>query len=162
MIEVLPEFAEFTAVIAGLCQPQFEAFKAELVHKIDRAGLSDRILFIGEIPPQQVQDWYANCLIAVACPRYEGYGLTVLEGMACECAVVASDTGIFRKIIKHNEVGHLIDVGDARQLANKLRSLLEEPFAALSFGIQGRHFIAAYYSTQFEAENVNIEYRKLF
>jgi mannosyltransferase len=69
MIQLLPEFPEFTAVIAGLCQPQFETFKAELAHKIEVSGLSERILFIGEIPPQQVRDWYANCLITVACPR---------------------------------------------------------------------------------------------
>ena len=124
MIQVLPEFPEFTAVIAGLCQPQFEPFKAELERKIEIAGLRDRILFIGEIPPEQVRDWYANCLITVACPRYEGYGLTVLEGMACGCAVVATDTGIFKKTIVESLSGYVAESFDGNAIYLAVSKLL--------------------------------------
>ncbi len=161
MLQVLPEFPEFTAVIAGLCQSQFKIFKAGLEKKISEKDMSDRILFVGEIPPERMREWYASVLITVACPRYEGYGLTLLEGMACGSAVVASDTGIFRKIIEQSEAGYLVDVGQVHQLADKLRLLLNDPVAALNHGIKGRYCIKDYYSTHYESEKIHIEYEKL-
>ncbi len=162
MLQVLPEFPDFSAVIVGLCQQQHASYKKQLETRITDNQLADRIFFLGEMSPERVRDWYANVLITVACPRYEGYGLTLLEGLASGSAVVASDTGIFRKIIEESEAGHLVEVSQSGQLAEKLRLLMRDPAAALNLGIEGRHFIEKHYSTQSEAEKINSEYEKLF
>ncbi len=159
MIQVLPDFPDYTAVIAGLCQPQFEGFKAELEKKISEAGLTNRILFIGEVPPEQVRNWYANCLITVACPRYEGYGLTVLEGMACGCAVVASDTGIFRRVIEESGAGKIIGASEASTLSIALIELLKDPVFAFKNGQRGRQFIISNYASALEAAEITNIYR---
>ena len=158
MLQVLPDFPDFTAVIAGLCQPQFEGFKDDLERKIAEKGLSDRILFIGEIPPDQVRDWYANCLITVACPRYEGYGLTVLEGMACGCAVVASDTGIFRKVLEDSGGGSVVPLESPSELSSSLRSLLADTSLAVEQGEKGCLHVEKFYSVNLEAEKIRTAY----
>ncbi len=159
MIRVLPMFPDFTAVIVGLCLPQFEGFKADLESRISKANLTHRILFIGEIPPQKIQDWYANCLITFACPRYEGYGMTVLEGMACGCAVVASDTGIFRKILEGSKTGKVVGVSDMSSITTALIDLMTNPLVTLEIGKSGITFIREHYSSNLEATRICEIYR---
>jgi mannosyltransferase len=153
MIQVLPEFPEFTAVIAGLCQPQFEAFKAELERKIKIAGLSDRILFIGDIPPQHVRDWYANCLITVACPIYEGYGMTLLEGMASGCSVVGTDTGAFRSFIENGINGFLVPVNDSKPLQQAFIQVMDVA-KTIAMGERGRERSVNMFSVAEESQNI--------
>ncbi len=162
MLKVLPDFPDFTAVIAGLCQPQFAAFKKEIEQRIADSQLKDRIVFLGEIPSEQMPGWYANVLITVASPRYEGYGLTILEGMACGCAVVASDTGIFRKVIEESSAGYIVPLDDAPALADALRSIMKDPTAATKLGGKGRDYVEARYSAESEAVGIDNIYQSLW
>jgi mannosyltransferase len=158
MLELLPEFPDYTAVIAGLCQPQHEAFKQALVDKVAARGLSDRIIFLGEIAPEAVGQWYQNVLVTVACPRYEPFGLTPLEGMACGCAVVASDTGAFKTIVDEGVTGHVVPTDDVAALVAALRLVLQEPLRAAEMGRLGRQRAEQMFSVEREAAGVAAVY----
>jgi mannosyltransferase len=158
MLELLPEFPDYTAVIAGLCQPQHEAFKQALVDKVAARGLSDSIIFLGEIEPDAVGQWYQNVLIIVACPRYEPFGLTPLEGMACGCAVVASDTGAFKTIVDEGVTGHVVPTDDVAALVAALRPVMQEPLRAAEMGRLGRHRAEKMFSVEREAAGVAAVY----
>lgn len=158
MLVLMPEFPDFTAVIAGLCQPQHESFKQALVEKIQSRGLSERIIFLGEIAPDNVGKWYQNVLITVACPRYEPFGLTPLEGMACACAVVASDTGAFKSIVDEGVTGHVVPTDDVGSLVAALRSVLKDPVRASKMGRLGRQRVEEMFSVEREAQGVAAVY----
>jgi mannosyltransferase len=158
MLRVLPEFPDFCAVIAGLAQPQHAAFQAQLQQRVQAQGLSDRIRFLGEIPPDQVGQWYRNVLITVACPRYEPFGLTPLEGMACRCAVVASDTGAFRTIVDEGVTGHVVPTEDVEALADRLRLLMRDPLRTAEMGRQGRMRVEQSFSVEREAQGISAVY----
>ncbi len=162
MLQVLPDFPDFTAVIAGLCQPQFTAFKQELEQRIADSQLEDRIRFLGEIPSEQMPDWYANVLITVASPRYEGYGLTILEGMACGCAVVGSDTGVFKQVIEQSGAGKIVPVEDVTALASALRKLMLDPKTTAQLGEIGCRFVEEHISSEIEADSVKNIYQQLW
>jgi mannosyltransferase len=162
MVQVLPDFPEFTAVIAGLCQPEFEKFKQDLERKIADHGLLDRIIFVGEVPPDEIRNWYENILITVACPRYEGYGLTLLEGMACGCAVVASDTGIFKKVIDASGAGRLCPTEDSKSIAEGLRRLMKAPEESSRIGSLGREYVISELSVFQEATQIASTYRNIW
>lgn len=159
MIRLLPEFPEWTAVLAGLCTPQHAAFQQRLQEKIAAAGLSDRIVFLGVIGADKVADWYQNVLITVACPRYEPFGLTPLEGMACGCAVVASDTGAFRTIVDEGVTGHVVPTNDVEALARALRGLMQDAHHTLAMGQSGRQRVEAGFSAEKEAEGIASVYQ---
>lgn len=76
MCRVLPRFPEFTAVIAGSCRSSDQAFQEALTRKVDAAGLSERVIWLGEIPAQERHLWFRRIVLCVAPPRYEGFGLT--------------------------------------------------------------------------------------
>ncbi len=159
MIQLLPEFPDYTAVIAGLCTPQYAGFQKQLEQKIAAAGLSERIIFLGVIGADTVADWYQNVLITVACPRYEPFGLTPLEGMACGCAVVASDTGAFRMIVEEGKTGYVVPTDDIDSLVAALRPLMNNPQQTATLGECGRTRVEAIFSVEEEAKGIADVYR---
>ncbi len=158
MIEVLPDFPSWTAVLAGLCTPQHQAFEDALKAKIAAAGLSDRIVFLGVLGPEEVANYYQNVLVTVACPRYEPFGLTPLEGMACGCAVIATDTGAFRTIVEEGQTGQVIPTGSVPALVAALRSLLADPARTAEMGARGRARVVSLFSVEREAEGIQTVY----
>ncbi len=129
-----------------------------LEEKIAAAGLADRIIFLGVISADQVADWYQNVLITVACPRYEPFGLTPLEGMACGCAVVASDTGAFSLIVDEGKTGHVIPTDSSKALVSAMRKLLAAPAQAADMGTQGRERVCTLFSVEREAAGIGNVY----
>ncbi len=162
MLKVLPQFPDFCAVIAGLAQPQHQHFQDRLMQRVRDHGLQDRIRFLGEIPPDQVAQWYRRVLITVACPRYEPFGLTPLEGMACGCAVVASDTGAFRTIVDEGVTGHVVPTEDVEALASRLADLMQDPPRTAAMGQQGRQRVERSFSVEREAEGIAAVYDRVW
>ena len=80
MIQLLPHFPDWTAVIAGRVTVENRGFAQTLQDRIDKAGLSERIVFLGEVP--DVKLWFRRVALYVAPSRNEGFGLTPLEAMA--------------------------------------------------------------------------------
>lgn len=109
MIRVLPERPDFTAIIIGRTMPSDATFEADMRGRIQAADLSNRILFVGEHPPQEMPKIIQSLSLLVAPARYEGYGMTPLEAMASGVAVVASDTGVYGEII-HSQVGQVVPI----------------------------------------------------
>jgi len=78
------------------------------------------------------------------CPSvYEPFGLTNLEAMACETAVVASAVGGIPEIVVEDVTGHLVPYVDdpaefAAALAGRVNALLDDPDRAAAMGRAGR------------------------
>ncbi|TSE33299.1 D-inositol 3-phosphate glycosyltransferase [Tepidimonas taiwanensis] len=162
MIAALPHLPEVTAVIAGLAQPQHQAYQRELQARIDAAGLHERIRFLGEIPAAEVHRWYQRCLVCVACPRYEPFGLTPFEAAATGCAVICSRTGAFEELVQPGVNGALVDTGDAVGLAQAVRVVLADPVAAVRMGEAARARVVEHFSLEREAAGIGAVYERLF
>jgi mannosyltransferase len=132
MIELLPDFPEWTAVITGRATAEHQAFADGLRQRVERAGLSDRVLFLGEVP--SVDAWYRRLSLYVAPSRNEGFGLTPLEAMASGTAVVASDAGAYRELIEEDVTGAVVPAGDGAALTAAIRRYLSMPDRALEDG----------------------------
>lgn len=162
MIRALPAHPDFTAVIAGLAQPKHQAYEAELKVRIAQAGLSKRMVFLGEVPAGDVHRWYQRCLIAVACPRYEPFGLTPFEAAATGCALVCSRTGAFEELVTPGVEGHLVPTGDAAALAQTVGLLMADVPATQAMGIRARQTVATRFSLQTEADGIAQVYRRVW
>jgi len=120
MLRVLPERPDHTALIIGRTMPSESAFEDSLRRRIAAAGLTDRILFIGEQSPQHVPTIIRSLSLLVASARYEGYGMTPLEAMASGVPVVATDTGVYREIIESGVVGEVVPIEDVDRLSGAI------------------------------------------
>jgi mannosyltransferase len=160
LIQVLPGFPEFAAVMTGLCQAKDAAFQQDLQGKIDAAGLADRIVFLGDLDRETVLACYRRVLLCVAASRTEGFGLTPLEAMACGRAVLVSGAGVWPQVVDA-EVGASFETGSATALATALRGLLPDPALLWQQGRRGRQRAVACHSLQGEADQINQLYRQL-
>jgi len=162
MLQALPRLPGVTAVIAGLAQPQHKAFEQSLRERIARAGMSGRIFFLGEVPAAEVHIWYQRCLLCVACPRYEPFGLTPFEAAASACALVCSRTGAFEQLVQCGINGELVPTGDAPALAEAVVRVMSDPLAARSMGERAREAVTRRFSLQAEADGIRRVYQALF
>ncbi|MEJ2803233.1 glycosyltransferase family 4 protein [Comamonadaceae bacterium PP-2] len=162
MIEALPDLPGATAVIAGLCQPRHQAYQDELKARIATAGLTDRVVFLGEVPMGDIHLWYQRCLVCVACPRYEPFGLTPFEAGASGCALVCSRTGAFEALIEPGVQGQLVPTGDAGATAQAVREVLRTPEHAVAMGQRARERVAGSFALQDEASGIGRVYERLW
>jgi glycosyltransferase involved in cell wall biosynthesis len=62
------------------------------------SGVADRIHFTGYVSDEELLDLYNACEVFVFPSFYEGFGLPVLEAMACGRAVACSDTSAIPEV----------------------------------------------------------------
>ncbi len=130
--------------------------------EIARAGLEDRVLFLGALTGDELRDWYAASAV-VAFPTYhhEGLGRIIVEAQAMERPVVAYATGGVPEGIVDGETGFLVQTGDAAALADRLARLLGDPGERERMGRAGRRFVETRYSLAAAAARHESFYREL-
>ncbi|MBK8475584.1 MAG: glycosyltransferase family 4 protein [Opitutaceae bacterium] len=162
MLALLPRYSDFTAVIVGLVTPDQRGFEAELRAKAARAGLAERIVFVGERPPAEVPLWLRRVTIAVGPQRWEGFGLVPAEAMASGTPVVATGVGAAVHLIRDAETGYLVDADDMAGLEARMETLMADPARAEAMGRAGREHIVANFSIEREAAGIERVYRRVW
>lgn len=82
------------------------------------------------LPPQdRIRDIYASCDVWLCSSTSEGFGLPVLEAMACRCPIVSTAVGGPIDIITEGVEGFLAPIGDARAMAERANAILAMPEA---------------------------------
>ncbi len=75
---------------------------------------------------EKAREIYSQSLVWFLASRSEGFGVPILEAMACGCAVVATDCGGPRDIIVDGQNGFLVEVGNVEQIADRVKLLLDD------------------------------------
>lgn len=159
MINLLPKYPQWTAVMTGRTTTEFTRFEQDLRARITAAGLKDRILLLGEVP--DVKLWYRRMTLYVAPSRNEGFGLTPLEAMASQTAVVASDAGAYAEMIPP-EVGTVVAADDGLALERAIAPFLADPARCGDAGKAGLDHVRKNFPLQKEAASILEVYEQLF
>jgi len=162
MLKLLPRYRDFTAVVIGLVTETDRGFEAELKAKAASAGLADRIRFLGELPADEVPPWFRRMLVFVGPQRNEGFGLTTLEAMASEMAVVATRAGAAPHLVVDGETGFLVPIEDVGALTDRIEELMRDPARAAGMGKAGRRRVEAAFSIAREAKEIFAVYERLW
>lgn len=159
MIELLPQNPEWTAIVSGRVTAEHAAFGDKLKADVAAAGLSDRILFLGEVP--DIKIWYRRLTLYVAPSRNEGFGLTPLEAMASRTAVVASDAGAYAELIVGGETGSVVAAGDGEALTRAIAPYIADPALAIAHGENALRHVRANFALEKEAGAIGAVYDRL-
>jgi len=94
-----------------------------------KAFIQDRtirkhIVFLGWKDSETLKQLYNEATVYVMPSIVEGFGMTLLEAMACGCPVIATDSGGAVDIIRHNYNGLLVSYGNTTQLAASIDCLM--------------------------------------
>ncbi len=85
-------------------------------------GLDDAVHFAGFVPGEEQALWYNSAQVFVYPSAYEGFGLPVLEAMACGTPVVTSNASSLPEVA--GDAGVLTTPGDGAELADALKGLV--------------------------------------
>lgn len=162
MCRLLPRYPDFSAVVIGRIAAENTAFAADLRRQVAAAGLADRVLFMGELPIDEVPRWYQAITIYVFASRNEGFGLTLIEAMAAGCALVAAQAGAAEKVVTDGETGLLVPPGDVDALVAALEPLMRDPARASALGMRARERVLDAFSIDAEADGIVAVYRALW
>lgn len=130
----------------------------------EQLGIRDRVYFDGVIASQQVPDYLRQLDVLVLPSRTlpnwkEQFGRVLIEAMACEVAVVGSDSGEIPNVI--GSAGLTFPEGDAEMLRRQLLRLLQTDGLRDELGRAGRERVLSHYTqAQVAAQTVAV-YREM-
>ena len=162
MLKLLPDHPDVTALVIGRAAPSDQAFLSGLKTQIAEAGLTDRILFPGEIPAPDLPALMRSLSAVVQLPRYEGYGMTPLEGMASGVPFVANDAGYYRSFSGQGTCGTITPNDDPKATAMALSDILSNPARLDQMAEAARASAEMHYSVKAEAAGINAVYQQMW
>lgn len=84
--------------------------------------LAERVLVMGDLDDGQLAEIYRRAALLVFPACHEGFGLPLIEAMACGCPVLYADNSSLREI--GEGIGESFTGGDAAELAGRIASCL--------------------------------------
>ncbi len=90
-------------------------------------GIADRVRFVGEVPQDQLRDYYAAADLLVLASSREGWANVLLESMACGTRVAATNVWGAPEAITAPEAGILIEERTPQAIAKGVARLLQTP-----------------------------------
>ncbi len=160
MLRLLPQSPDVTALVLGRAGRGNAAFLQGLKDQIASAGLAGRILFPGEIAPDALPALMRSLSAVVQMPRYEGYGMAPLEGMASAVPFVATDAGYYRQFSQGGTCGTI--VRDAAEASEALAALLGNPTLHGDMARAARTAAITHFSVEAEADGIGAVYDALW
>lgn len=163
LIEVLPARPDWGGVVLGRATGQHGEFEQDLRRRIAEAGLSDRILMPGEVATSQTPAWYRALDLYVSPQRWEGFGVTPLEAMACGVPVVATTVGAFPELIAEGVTGTLVPPGNVSAMAAAIAAYMDQgDNARRAMEESARTQALEEHSIAEEARRINAVYARLW
>jgi glycosyltransferase involved in cell wall biosynthesis len=101
---------------------------------VDRLGLGQRVDWKGHVETEELATLYRGAAVLVFPSRYEGFGLPVLEAMACGTPVVATTAGAIREVA--GDAAVLVEPGNPVALAGGVERALSDRDRLVEAGLE--------------------------
>jgi glycosyltransferase involved in cell wall biosynthesis len=102
---------------------------------IEESGVARDIVLPGYVPHADLPLWYSAADVFVYPSLYEGFGLPVLEAMACGAPVISSTASSLPEVA--GDAGVLIDPNDIDALAGAIKQVARSPDLRAALSAQG-------------------------
>jgi rhamnosyl/mannosyltransferase len=161
LIEAARSLPEDVVVVVGGGGEDLETYRA----MAERAGVSERIRFVGGLSPANVEAHFAvaDLFCVASTVRAEAYGVAAVEAMARGCPVVATDipgSGL-GWLHQHEVTGLKVPVRDPLALAEAISTLVADAGLRSRYGAAGRARWAAHFTADKMAEETLTLYCRL-
>jgi glycosyltransferase involved in cell wall biosynthesis len=94
----------------------------DIFRQVQALGLTERVVFTGYVPDNELPLWYNAAELLVFPSVYEGFGLPVVEAMACGTPVIAADCSSIPEAV--GEAGLLFAPDDVETLVMQMTAVL--------------------------------------
>tara|TARA_B110000116_G_scaffold38832_1_gene31009 strand:+ start:274 stop:1407 length:1134 start_codon:yes stop_codon:yes gene_type:complete len=130
-----------------------EKRNAELLVK--KLGISDSVIFLGNSHEIAKILCYTDVFLLPS--KSESFGLSALEAMAAETAIISTNTGGLPEVNVHGVTGYLSNLGDVEDMAKNAVSILKDDAILLRFKANAKK-----HTKQFCLENILPVYEEIY
>jgi glycosyltransferase involved in cell wall biosynthesis len=118
---VAREEPDVTLAMTGWQTPRFRL----VLELIESLGLASRVKVLGHVPDDALPSLYGGAHVFTLPSLHEGFGLPILEAMACGTPVLTSNIYALPEVA--GDAAELVDPYDVGQIAEGLLRLLRDP-----------------------------------
>lgn len=126
---------------------------SEFVHLVKQEGGADT-------EPEKMRQYASSDVFAFP-TRYEGFGIPLLEAMACRTPIVSTQIPVIDEIIANGETGLLAKLNNPDDLADKIIRILKDEDLKRRLRANGRVRVEACYTEEQLAERTEGVYHRL-
>jgi mannosylfructose-phosphate synthase len=120
--------------------------KNDLERLVAELDLGEGVRFTGYIPDELLEVYYRKARVFVLPSKYEPFGMTVLEAMACGTPVVATGLGGLRHVLHDDKDSLLVDPSDTDEFAAAISRMLSDRSVASRLAKNGLKLVREQYS----------------
>jgi alpha-1,3-rhamnosyl/mannosyltransferase len=124
-------FDHWSLVIAGAWDERYP----EPIERAEALGITESVRFLGPVPEEDLPALYSGATLFVFPSLWEGFGLPVLEAMACGVPVACSKTSSLPEIV--GDAALMFDPSDVEGMALTIRRALEDEALRAEIGEKG-------------------------
>ncbi|HEY4602494.1 MAG TPA: N-acetyl-alpha-D-glucosaminyl L-malate synthase BshA [Cerasibacillus sp.] len=122
---------------------------------VEKLNLENNVLFLGK--QKNISDLLSISDLHLLLSEKESFGLVILEAMACQVPTIGSRVGGIPEVIKHNETGFLVEVGQVEEAAKRAIELLTNTEKLARFSQQAyNHAQEHFHSDMIVKQYVNL------
>jgi glycosyltransferase involved in cell wall biosynthesis len=88
--------------------------------------IEDKVKFLGRVPYDQIQKYYAQADVFCRPSLSEGFGNVFVQAMAAEIPVIATPVGGILDFVKDKETGWFCEVKNHESIAEKIKYILDD------------------------------------
>jgi glycosyltransferase involved in cell wall biosynthesis len=133
-------------LLIGSGSGSFDDCEAELERMSSCPALVGRMTFTGQV--ENAHEYLQASDVFVSCSESEGFGLALIEAMACGLPCISTPVGVAPAVIDPGRNGLLVRIGDRDELQGALLSMLAEQATWPVLGAAARAIVAAGYSME--------------
>jgi glycosyltransferase involved in cell wall biosynthesis len=122
---------------------------------VGNLGLASKVVFAGNVSDVDLPKKYqaADCLVLPSVNKGEAFGIVLLDAMASGLPVIASDLPGVRSVFTAAS-GLKVKPGDAEDLKNKIKFLMENPEECKIMGVNARKEVRERYGQDMVKEKL--------
>ncbi|MFN2118714.1 MAG: glycosyltransferase family 4 protein [Candidatus Promineifilaceae bacterium] len=99
-------------------------FYDEIFNQVNNLGLTDRVHFTGYVRDEELPFWYNAAKVLVFPSVYEGFGMPIIEAMACGTPVIAARSSSIPEA--GGETALYFEPHDVEKLTQQLAEIIED------------------------------------
>lgn len=107
----------------------------QIFDQVAQLGITNQVHFLGYVPDEELPLWYNSASLLAFPSAYEGFGLPVVEALACGTPVVAARSSSIPEA--GGDAALYFDPGNVNELAKQITAILEDPELAGGLRLAG-------------------------
>ncbi len=133
--------------------------KEDIIQHVKAVGMEPYIIFPGL--QTHVKPWFSATDVFMMTSSFEGLPIALLEAMSMECAIVSTDAGGIKEVIRNGKDGFTESVEDWALLEKPMEYLIQNPIEIKNFGSKARARVEESFSLTHMVNQIEVLYKSV-